>query len=98
MNDWHYATITLQDEENGVYLWKNRAGAWWNLTRKPDDKTKLTVDPRCPYHKHGYHEAGLKFDEDGNVIQIKGPFGERYNKQIKDEEVVEHHHGLSKAF
>ena len=88
MNDWHYATITLVDSENGVYRWKNRAGAWWHLTKKPDDPTKLTVDHRCPYYPHGYKEASLKFDDNGNVIQIAGPFGERYNKQSPDDEAA----------
>jgi len=98
MNDWHYVKITLEDEENGVYMWKNKAGAWWNLTQKPDDPSKLTVDQRCPYYSHGYHEATLKFDENGKVIQIAGPFGERYNKQPDEEDGLENVTDITKAY
>ena len=80
-----------------MYRWKNRAGAWWHLT-KTGDPTKLTVDTRCPYYKYGYHEAEVKLDENGEVLEIAGPFRERYEKQNTDVEGVQEDVPQTEAF
>ena len=40
-NDWHYVTIEQQDDQ--TYIWRNRAGVSWTLTQCPDRITTFTV-------------------------------------------------------
>ena len=63
-----------------MFLWKNRAGVSWTLTRKQTSVEKLDVDTTCPYHNSGYKEAMLVYDDDGKIKYIEGPGGELYKK------------------
>ena len=80
-NDWHYVKISIIDADKGQYMWKNKAGINWTLTKKPNSPDKLIVGPDCPYFISGYTEATLKFDGHGKVISISGPWNEIYSKQ-----------------
>merc|ERR1719187_2917408 len=70
-NDWHYVTISL-DEEGGRWKWTNRAGVSWSLYLAGNNVLRVGDD--CPYFNNGYTTAA--FNETG----IVGPWGEFYAK------------------
>jgi hypothetical protein len=56
-NNWHY--VTISENENGGFSWKNRAGVKWSLNWKDESQTELNVSSECPYYSHGYKVAKL---------------------------------------
>jgi hypothetical protein len=77
-NNWHY--VTIKENEQGGFAWKNRAGVEWSLNWKDESQTELIVGKECPYNSHGYTKAKIERDADGNVIAIEGPYNEWYKK------------------
>jgi hypothetical protein len=78
-NNWHY--VTINENEQGGYTWKNKAGVKWTLSWKDESQKELVVGTDCPYSSHGYKLARLKHDANGNVTAIQGPGNEWYKKE-----------------
>ena len=55
---------------------------------RADTKDRLIVDDDCPYHSDGYTEAFLEFNDDDEIIGIKGPSDELYTRVPPVEDIV----------
>ena len=76
-----------------MYLWTNKKGYSWTLTKKSFSPDTLEVGPECPYYKKGHTEATLEFDTNGEVFGILGPHGSSYVKPFNppsDNKIVGH--------
>ncbi len=76
-NDWHYVTISQIDATN--FKWTNRAKVSWTLTLT-ENKNVLNVGSDSPYYNKGHRTANLKWDANGNVVEITGPSNSSYTK------------------
>ena len=83
-NDWHLVTITKK--EFGTFEWRNRADVVWTI--RADTRDKLLVDEDCPYHTDGHTEAFLEFNDDGEIIGIRGPSDELYTRVPTADDIV----------
>lgn len=76
-NNWHYVDIVHTGNDTSHYMWSNQAGVSWSLTRI-GNTNNFTVGQDCPYSQN-YHIAEVQVDDNGSVLFIKGPGGERYD-------------------
>lgn len=76
-NDWHYVTITATGDKR-IFVWKNKAGVSWKLTRSASDPSTFAVDEACPYYRSGYTTGKVSTDKRGAVNGFFGPHGELY--------------------
>ena len=51
-NDWHY--VTIKKNGDNKYIWKNRAGVSWTLTKDEERSLILLVGKECPYYEQGH--------------------------------------------
>ena len=78
-NNWHFVEVVPPSNDGRSFTWRNKAGVEWDLYPNYDNNTitSFMVGDNCPYYTDGYTRAEVNY-EDGQVVSIDGPYGERY--------------------
>jgi len=84
--------ISNPSGDGRIFEWKNRAGVSWTLAPNMNFLDQphnagvrigdFDVGTNCPYYNDGHKNADLKYNANGTLYNVKGPWGEVYNHVI----------------